>query len=55
MVVVEKLTKDAYFIPLKSTHKAINIVDIFMKEIFKMHGLPKTIISDKDIKFTSNF
>jgi hypothetical protein len=33
MVVVDKLTKDALFIPLKTTHKAANIADIFMREI----------------------
>jgi hypothetical protein len=33
MVVVEKLTKDAHFIPLNTTHKVANVVDIFMREI----------------------
>ena len=33
MVVVDKLMKDAHFIPLKTTHKEANIVDIFMREI----------------------
>jgi hypothetical protein len=33
MVVVEKLTKDAHFIQLKTTHKEANVVDIFMKEV----------------------
>ena len=33
MVVVEKLTKDAHLIPLKTTHKATDVVDIFMKEV----------------------
>jgi hypothetical protein len=33
MVVVDKLTKAAHFIPLKTTHKADNVVDIFMREI----------------------
>jgi hypothetical protein len=33
MVVVDKLTKDAHFIPLKTTHKATNVADIFMKEV----------------------
>ena len=32
-----------------------DIAKIFMKDIFKLHGLPKTIVSDKDVKFTSNF
>jgi hypothetical protein len=55
MIVIDKLTKEAHFIPVKSTYKAINIVEMFMKEIFRMHWFPKTIISDKDTKFTSNF
>ena len=55
MVVVEKLTKEAHFIPVKSTHKTDDIAKIFMKEIFKLHGLPKAIVFDRDAKFTSNF
>ena len=55
MVVVDKLTKAAHFIPVKSTHKTDDIAKIFMKEIFKLHGFPKAIVSDRDVKFTSNF
>jgi hypothetical protein len=55
MVVVDKLTKDAHFIPVKLTHKETNIVDIYMREISKLHGVPKEIVSDRDPKFTSNF
>jgi hypothetical protein len=55
MVVVENLTKVAHFIPLKTTHKEANIVDIFMREIARLHGIPKTIVSNKDLKFTSKF
>jgi hypothetical protein len=33
MVVVDKLTKVAHFIPLKTTHKAVDVVDVFMKEV----------------------
>ena len=54
MVVVDKLIKDAHFIPFKSTHKAVNIAYIFMKEIFMIHGVPKAIVLDKDAKFTDN-
>ena len=43
---VDKLTKEAHFIPVKSTHKTDDISRIFMKEIFKLHGLPKAIVSD---------
>jgi hypothetical protein len=55
MVVVDKLSKVAHFIPIKSTCKAIDIANIFMKEIFRLHSIPKEIISDRDVIFTSNF
>jgi hypothetical protein len=55
MVVVDKLSKVAHFILVKSTCKVIYIANIFMKEIFRLHGMPKEIISDRDTKFTSNF
>jgi hypothetical protein len=55
MVVEDKLSKSAHFIPIKSTCKVIDIANVFMKEIFILHGMPKEIVSDRDMKFTSNF
>ena len=55
MVVVDKLTKDAHFVPLKKTHTTTNIVEVYMREIARLHGIPKEIVSNKDTKFTSNF
>ena len=55
MVVVDKLKKVAHFIPVKSMHKTDDIAKIFMKEIFQLHGFSKAIVSDRDVKFTSNF
>ena len=55
MVVVDKLRKSAHFIPIKSTYRAVQIANIFMQNIFKLHGVPKMIISDYDVKFTSAF
>eukprot|EP00253_Pinus_taeda_P027064 PITA_27064 len=55
MVVVDKLSKSAHFIPVQSTYRAAQIENIFMHNIFRLHGLPKTIISDRDVKFTSAF
>ena len=55
MVMVDKLKKVAHFIPVKSTLKTDDIAKIFMKDIFKLHGLPKEIVSNRDVKFTSNF
>ena len=55
MVVVEKLTKASHFVPVKRTHTTTNIAEIFMKEIARLNGIPRTIVSDRDTKFTSNF
>jgi hypothetical protein len=55
MVVVDKLTKVSHCIPLKTTHKAADVVDSFLKEVAQLHEIPKTIVSDRDPKFTSNF
>jgi hypothetical protein len=55
MVVINKFSKSTHFIPVKSTFKTINIAEIFMKEIFRLHGIPKMVISDRDVKFTSAF
>jgi hypothetical protein len=52
MVVVDKAT---HFIPTKTTHKETNIAEIYMREISRLHGVPKTIVSDIGPKFTSNF
>jgi hypothetical protein len=54
MVVVEKHMKAAHFIMLKTTHKAVDVADIFMKEVAQLHEITKTIVSDRDPKFTSN-
>ena len=55
MVVVDKLTKGAHFVLVKTTHTTTNIAKIYMREIARLHGIPKEIVSDKDTKFTLNF
>jgi hypothetical protein len=54
MVVVDKITKVPHFILVKMTHKATNIAKIYIKEISRLHGVPKEIVFDRDTKFTSN-
>jgi hypothetical protein len=53
MVVVDKLTKDTHFVPIKMTQTTTNIVEIYMREISRLHGIPKKIVLDRDTKFTS--
>jgi hypothetical protein len=55
MVVVDKLTKDPHFLLVKMTHITTNIAEIYMREIARFHGIPKTIVFDRDTQFTSNF
>ena len=50
-VVIDKMSKEAHFIPMKSTYKVVNIADMFLKEIFRLHGIPKEIILDRYVKF----
>ena len=45
-VVVDRLTKYAHFFPLKSDFKASQVAELFFKEIFRLHGLPRNIVSD---------
>ncbi|MCO5609185.1 hypothetical protein L7F22_063408 [Adiantum nelumboides] len=55
-VIVDKLTKVAHLIPVKQTATAtVDIAQVFVKEIVRLHGIPARIISDRDAKFTSKF
>jgi RNase H-like domain found in reverse transcriptase/Integrase zinc binding domain/Integrase core domain/Chromo (CHRromatin Organisation MOdifier) domain len=53
--VVDKLSKRVHFIPIKSTITAVECAEVFKDNIFKLHGMPRVIVSDRDSKFTSLF
>jgi hypothetical protein len=55
VVFVDKLTKRAHFQPCHTSITAPEVATIFFSTIFRYHGLPKVIISDRDTKFTSKF
>lgn len=54
-VVVDRLTKMAHFIPCLDSIDASGLADLFVKEVFRLHGLPVEIISDRGSIFTSAF
>jgi len=55
MVVVDRFTNMEYFISCKKTCDAKHVAHLFFTEIIRLHGLPKSIISNRDVKFTGHF
>jgi hypothetical protein len=55
MVVVDRFTKYVHFIPLAHSFTASRVATLFLQHVFKLHGLPSSIISDIDTVFTSLF
>jgi len=52
-VIVDKLSKYAHFLPLAHPFTALQVAQLYFDQIYRLHGLPKAIISDRDKIFTS--
>ena len=54
-VVVDHLTKFAHFFPVTISYSDTQVVELFLGEVFRLQGLPRNIVSDRDSRFMSNF
>ena len=54
-VIVDRLTKSAHFLPMKVNFSMDRLASLYIKEIVRMHGVPVSIVSDRDPRFTSRF
>jgi hypothetical protein len=54
-VIIDRLTKVAHFIPVKTIFEGATLAWIYLKEIVRLHGIPRRMVSDRGTQFTSKF
>ena len=54
-VIVDRFTKSAHFLPVRTNFSIDQYAELYVREIVRLHGVPKSIVSDRDPKFTSRF
>ena len=54
-VMVDRLTKSTHFLQVRTDYSLDKLVELYMKEIVQLHGIPMSIILDRDPRFTSRF
>ena len=55
LVIVDRLTKSAHFLPVRTDYSLDKLAKLYIKEIVRLHGIPVSNISDRDPRFTSRF
>ena len=54
-MIIDKLTKSAHFIPVRMDYSMDRLAELYVEEIVRLHGVPLSIMSDRDPRFTSRF
>ena len=54
-VIVDRLTKSAHFLPVRLDYSMDRLAELYVSEIFRLHGIPVSIVFDRDPRFTSRF
>ena len=52
---LDRLTKVAHFIPIRTTYRGDQLADLYITQIVSLHGVPSKIVSDRGTQFTSRF
>lgn len=53
MVIVDRFTKVAHFVPIRSSYTSVVVAQVFLEYVVRLHGIPRRIISNRDLVFTS--
>jgi len=54
-VIVDRLTWSAHFFPIKTGMSVARLAEIYIEQIVRLHGIPSSIVSDRDPRFTCKF
>jgi len=54
-IIVDRLTKSAHFLPINIRYSLEKLTELYIREIIKLHGVPSSMISDRNPRFTSKF
>ncbi len=54
-VIVDRLTKSAHFLLVRIDYSLDRLAKLYIDEIVRLHGVPVSIVSDRDLRFTSRF
>lgn len=55
MVMIDRLSKYAHFAPLSAHYTSKQVAEVFLSHVIRLHGMPQSIVSDRDKVFTSSF